>query len=73
MKHETVERMGSYVIGGGGVATGVSWARFVELTDDLTIVIGFVTALMGCLIVALRLWRDWRRKPEKAGKRCDGE
>lgn len=62
------ERVLSYAIGGSGITYGgITWAGFVQLTGELTTVIGFITALAGCVIVLLRLYRDWtcegRKRP----------
>ncbi len=58
-KADATERAVSYAIGSGGITYGgITWGGLVQLSGELTTVIGFVTALAGCIIVVLRLYRD---------------
>ena len=59
---ETAERAISYAIGTGGVLFGgLTWAGVVQFASDLTVIVGLFTAVFGCAVVGLRLYRDVKR------------
>lgn len=61
-QQEVAERVGSYIIGGGGMTVGgVTWGGFVDFSNDLTTVFGMVAAFLGMVVVGYRLYRDIKR------------
>lgn len=60
-KMQSIDRATSYVVGTGGVVSGITWADFVHFSSDLTTIVGCITALLGCVVVALRLYYDIKK------------